>query len=182
MLTRGLQRGKGTEAVLQRSPPAWSESSGARRRQTDQQRPFTKAHAGSIPTRGDRRGLAISGWLTGIYFVIELGISLRTGLMAVTSDACPSPSAVGGALVAPGGTAAGRGQRIHSTDVRLGAGGDSRHAVRRAVRASDGGLRGADGRNATLVADRTANPADAGGIATKLVALVDPPWKRQRGC
>ena len=56
------------------------------------------AHAGHMPTSG--RGLIISAWLTGIYFVIELAIGLWTGSIAVISDAFHTFSAVGGVLVA----------------------------------------------------------------------------------
>ena len=56
------------------------------------------AHAGHMPTSG--RGLVISAWLTGIYFVIELAIGLWTGSIAVISDAFHTFSAVGGVLVA----------------------------------------------------------------------------------
>ncbi len=42
----------------------------------------------------------ISGILTGIYFVIELGIGLWSGSVAVTSDAFHTFSAVGGVLIA----------------------------------------------------------------------------------
>ncbi len=38
-----------------------------------------------MPSSG--RGLAISAWLTGVYFVIEMGIGLWTGAVAVISDA-----------------------------------------------------------------------------------------------
>lgn len=55
-------------------------------------------HAGHMPSSG--RGLAISAWLTGIYFVIEMGIGLWTGSIAVISDAFHTFSAVGGVLVA----------------------------------------------------------------------------------
>ncbi len=55
-------------------------------------------HAGHLPTSG--RALVISGWLTGIYFVIELAIGLWTGSVAVISDAFHTFSAVGGVLVA----------------------------------------------------------------------------------
>ncbi len=55
-------------------------------------------HAGHMPTSG--RGMAISAWLTGIYFVIEMGIGLWTGSIAVISDAFHTFSAVGGVLVA----------------------------------------------------------------------------------
>ncbi|SFI00417.1 cation diffusion facilitator family transporter [Modicisalibacter xianhensis] len=44
--------------------------------------------------------MAISAWLTGIYFFIEMGIGLWTGSVAVISDAFHTFSAVGGVLVA----------------------------------------------------------------------------------
>lgn len=55
-------------------------------------------HAGHLPSSG--RALTISGWLTGVYFVVELGIGLWTGSIAVISDAFHTFSAVGGVLVA----------------------------------------------------------------------------------
>ena len=55
-------------------------------------------HAGHMPQSG--RGMAISAWLTGVYFVIELAIGLWTGSIAVISDAFHTFSAVGGVLVA----------------------------------------------------------------------------------
>jgi len=55
-------------------------------------------HAGHLPSSG--RALTISGWLTGLYFVIELGIGLWTGSVAVISNAFHTFSAVGGVLVA----------------------------------------------------------------------------------
>lgn len=55
-------------------------------------------HSGHLPTGG--WGLAISAWLTGIYFFVELGIGLWTGSVAVMSDAFHTFSAVGGVLVA----------------------------------------------------------------------------------
>jgi len=55
-------------------------------------------HAGHMPSSG--RGLAVSAWLTGIYFIIEMGIGLWTGSIAVISDAFHTFSAVGGVLVA----------------------------------------------------------------------------------
>lgn len=57
-------------------------------------------HTGHLPATSDTRALAITGWLTGIYFFIELGIGLWTGSVAVTSDAFHTFSAVGGVLVA----------------------------------------------------------------------------------
>jgi len=51
-----------------------------------------------LPTSG--RGMVISAWLTGIYFLIELAIGLWTGSIAVISDAFHTFSAVGGVLVA----------------------------------------------------------------------------------
>lgn len=44
--------------------------------------------------------MAIAAWLTGIYFVVEMGIGLWTGSIAVISDAFHTFSAVGGVLVA----------------------------------------------------------------------------------
>lgn len=60
--------------------------------------PAMGGHAGHLPSSG--RALTISGWLTGIYFVVELGIGLWTGSVAVISDAFHTFSAVGGVLVA----------------------------------------------------------------------------------
>jgi cobalt-zinc-cadmium efflux system protein len=57
-------------------------------------------HTGHVPVSGDRRALRISGWLTGLYFVVELGIGLWTGSIAVLSDAFHTFSAVGGVLIA----------------------------------------------------------------------------------
>lgn len=57
-------------------------------------------HAGHMPASGDRRALVISGWLTGLYFLVELGIGLWTGSVAVLSDAFHTFSAVGGVLIA----------------------------------------------------------------------------------
>lgn len=59
---------------------------------------MASGHSGHMPSGG--RGLAISAWLTGIYFVIELAIGLWTGSIAVISDAFHTFSAVGGVLVA----------------------------------------------------------------------------------
>lgn len=56
------------------------------------------SHAGHMPTSG--RGMAISAWLTGVYFLIEMGIGLWIGSIAVISDAFHTFSAVGGVLVA----------------------------------------------------------------------------------
>lgn len=57
-------------------------------------------HAMPAATEGNARALKISGVLTGVYFVIELGIGLWTGSVAVTSDAFHTFSAVGGVLIA----------------------------------------------------------------------------------
>lgn len=46
------------------------------------------------------RALTISGWLTGIYFAVELGIGIWTGSVAVISDTFHTFSAVGGVLIA----------------------------------------------------------------------------------
>ena len=61
------------------------------------------AHGGHMPMApGDQnaRALRIAGWLTGIYFFVELGIGIWTGSVAVLSDAFHTFSAVGGVLVA----------------------------------------------------------------------------------
>ena len=55
-------------------------------------------HTGHLPSSG--RAMTISAWLTGIYFIIEMGIGLWTGSIAVISDAFHTFSAVGGVLVA----------------------------------------------------------------------------------
>ena len=54
--------------------------------------------SGHLPHSGS--ALSISGWLTGIYFLIELGIGLYTNSIAVLSDAFHTFSAVGGVLLA----------------------------------------------------------------------------------
>jgi cobalt-zinc-cadmium efflux system protein len=46
------------------------------------------------------RALKITAWLTGVYFVIELGIGIYTGSIAVLSDSFHTFSAVGGVLLA----------------------------------------------------------------------------------
>lgn len=48
----------------------------------------------------DARALKITGWLTGIYFIIELGLGYYSGSVAVISDAFHTFSAVGGVLIA----------------------------------------------------------------------------------
>jgi cobalt-zinc-cadmium efflux system protein len=57
-------------------------------------------HAGHMTMGGDRRALILSGLLTGLYFVVELGVGLWSGSVAVTSDAFHTFSAVGGVLIA----------------------------------------------------------------------------------
>ncbi|GIT99085.1 MULTISPECIES: cation diffusion facilitator family transporter [unclassified Sulfurovum] len=52
-----------------------------------------------MPT-GDARALKITGWLTGIYFIIEISIGYWSGSVAVISDAFHTFSAVGGVLIA----------------------------------------------------------------------------------
>lgn len=59
-----------------------------------------KMHSGHIPVASDTKSLTIAGWLTGIYFVIELGIGFWTGSISVISDAFHTFSAVGGVLIA----------------------------------------------------------------------------------
>ena len=57
-------------------------------------------HSGHGMPTGDARALKITGWLTGIYFIIELGIGYWSGSVAVISDAFHTFSAVGGILIA----------------------------------------------------------------------------------
>lgn len=59
-------------------------------------------HSVHLPERtaANERALKISGWLTGVYFLIELGIGIYTGSVAVTSDAFHTFSAVGGVVLA----------------------------------------------------------------------------------
>ncbi len=56
----------------------------------------------SMPSGGGdhTRALVISGWLTGVYFFVELGVGFWTGSVAVLSDAFHTFSAVGGVLIA----------------------------------------------------------------------------------
>src|SRR3989337_4069598 len=58
------------------------------------------AHAMPRPAGSNDRALKISAWLTGIYFLIELGIGLYSGSIAVVSDAFHTFSAVGGVVLA----------------------------------------------------------------------------------
>lgn len=51
-------------------------------------------------TMGSGSALAISAWLTGLYFIVELAVGLWTGSVAVLSDALHTFSAVGGVIVA----------------------------------------------------------------------------------
>lgn len=53
-----------------------------------------------MPPTGDRNALIWSGLLTGLYFVIELGLGFWSGSVAVISDAFHTFSAVGGVLIA----------------------------------------------------------------------------------
>ena len=48
----------------------------------------------------DARILKITGWLTGIYFLVELGLGFYSSSIAVISDAFHTFSAVGGILIA----------------------------------------------------------------------------------
>lgn len=75
-------------------------------------------HAGHMPPTGDRRALVLSGWLTGVYFVIELAIGIWTGSVAVISDAFHTFSAVGGVLIAL--VAQRLGERAASADQTYG--------------------------------------------------------------
>ena len=50
--------------------------------------------------KADAKVLKITGWLTGIYFVVELILGFYSGSVAVISDAFHTFSAVGGILIA----------------------------------------------------------------------------------
>ncbi|WP_218944363.1 cation diffusion facilitator family transporter [Marinicella rhabdoformis] len=50
--------------------------------------------------KADAKALKITGWLTGIYFIIELALGFYSGSVAVISDAFHTFSAVGGVLIA----------------------------------------------------------------------------------
>jgi len=58
------------------------------------------AHAMPSPSGNSDRALKISAWLTGVYFLIELGIGFYSGSIAVISDAFHTFSAVGGVVLA----------------------------------------------------------------------------------
>lgn len=61
------------------------------------------SHGSHMPLPSDRentRALKIAGWLTGVYFFIELGVGFWTGSISVISDAFHTFSAVGGVLIA----------------------------------------------------------------------------------
>ncbi|RUM66947.1 MAG: zinc ABC transporter [Sulfurimonas sp.] len=60
----------------------------------------TATHSGHRMPTGDARALKITGWLTGIYFFVELAIGYYSGSVAVMSDAFHTFSAVGGVLIA----------------------------------------------------------------------------------
>ncbi|PHR62825.1 MAG: zinc ABC transporter [Robiginitomaculum sp.] len=57
-------------------------------------------HSGHAPQSANTRALKITGWLTGVYFLIELGIGIYTGSISVLSDAFHTFSAVGGVILA----------------------------------------------------------------------------------
>ncbi|MFV0544139.1 MAG: cation diffusion facilitator family transporter [Marinicella pacifica] len=50
--------------------------------------------------QADAKALKITGWLTGIYFIIELALGIYSGSVAIISDAFHTFSAVGGVLIA----------------------------------------------------------------------------------
>ncbi len=57
-------------------------------------------HDMSAMLASNERALKISSWLTGIYFIIELGLGYLSGSVAVLSDAFHTFSAVGGVMLA----------------------------------------------------------------------------------
>ena len=57
-------------------------------------------HSMSSMHSKNSRALKITSWLTGIYFIIELGLGIYSGSISVISDAFHTFSAVGGVLLA----------------------------------------------------------------------------------
>ncbi len=57
-------------------------------------------HHMPLLNEGNIRALKITMWLTGVYFVIEMGLGIYSGSIAVISDAFHTFSAVGGVLLA----------------------------------------------------------------------------------
>jgi cobalt-zinc-cadmium efflux system protein len=57
-------------------------------------------HTSMAPSDKTARALRIAGWLTGVYFCVELGLGIWTESVAVLSDAFHTFSAVGGVLIA----------------------------------------------------------------------------------
>ena len=57
-------------------------------------------HVMPVMDKGNVRALRIAAWLTGIYFIIELGLGIYSGSIAVLSDAFHTFSAVGGVVLA----------------------------------------------------------------------------------
>lgn len=57
-------------------------------------------HGSFHGVKTDAKVLKITGWLTGVYFVIELSLGFYSGSVAVISDAFHTFSAVGGILIA----------------------------------------------------------------------------------
>lgn len=64
------------------------------------QPPVHGSHILPLSRIGDTRALKIAGWLTGVYFILELWVGLWTGSVSVISDAFHTFSAVGGVLIA----------------------------------------------------------------------------------
>lgn len=61
---------------------------------------MSSGHSGHQMPSGDAKALKITGWLTGLYFFVELAIGYWSGSVAVISDAFHTFSAVGGVLIA----------------------------------------------------------------------------------
>src|SRR3989338_4188404 len=64
------------------------------------QPPLHGSHVPFLVGDENARALKITGWLTGIYFILELGVGFWTGSVSVVSDAFHTFSAVGGVLIA----------------------------------------------------------------------------------
>ena len=57
-------------------------------------------HSMPAANESNVRALKIAAWLTGVYFIIELGLGIYSGSIAVLSDAFHTFSAVGGVVLA----------------------------------------------------------------------------------
>jgi cobalt-zinc-cadmium efflux system protein len=129
-------------------------------------------HAMPMPGMGNERALKISAWLTGVYFLIELGIGVYSGSIAVISDAFHTFSAVGGVVLA---FIAARIARRPADHLRSLSRRDHRRAPERRLSRRYGDPDSGDGRDAPPAPRHLPTTpmliAAAGGIVTELISL-----------